>query len=595
MWRSLSILSALMVFGVLVFASLIASNFDDPIPKDERQPDAKGPDDKGGPPFGFGPPMGGPNAQKRKILKDFDKDGSGWLNKEERASAREFLKKNPMSKGGPFGKGVPGGKGGFGPPGFGKGKQDPPKPGAKVEIADAKSFPDAKLYDPTVLRTIFMEFDNADWEAELADFRATDVDVPVKMTVDGREYPNVGVHFRGASSYFTVPAGYKRSFNISMDLADSKQKLLGHKTLNLLNSHDDPSYMSTLLYSHISQPHVPTPKANLVKVVINGENWGVYVNVEQFNKEFLQEHYKTTEGMRWKVSGSPGGGGGLDFVGDNVADYKLRYELKSKDSAEAWQALVDLCRVVSKTPIDELEQALTPILDIDSLLWFLAIDCAVINCDGYWIRASDYSLYRDPKGKFHVIPHDMNECFRPAMGPGFGGFGGPGGKGPKFKDKFGEGPKDKLGEEPKDKSGDEPKGRFIPFPKFEAKMGGGRASVDLDPLIGMNDAKKPLRSRVLAVPNWREQYLRNVRSIAEESLDWKHLGPIVGKYRDLIGKEVDGDTRKLDSYEDFLTMTVDAAIPDGEARRTRNMSLRAFADQRRAYLLKYQVTAKRPN
>ena len=49
-----------------------------------------------------------------------------------------------------------------------------------------------------------------------------------------------------------------------------------------------------------------------------------------------------------------------------------------------------------------------------------------MNNDGYWTRASDYGLYRDPTGKFHVIPHDMNETFQSAMmfgpgpGPGFG-------------------------------------------------------------------------------------------------------------------------------------------------------------------------------
>src|SRR5439155_2806356 len=58
------------------------------------------------------------------------------------------------------------------------------------------------------------------------------------------------------------------------------------------------------------------------------------------------------------------------------------------------------------------------------VLRVLALDIAVINLDGYWIRSSDYSLYLDPKGKFHVIPSDMNECFRPAGGPGFGGPGG---------------------------------------------------------------------------------------------------------------------------------------------------------------------------
>src|SRR5262245_23580673 len=68
-------------------------------------PDRQPPGGPGGP--GFGPPggpgFGGPPGmgQERKIVKDFDKNGDGWLNKEERQAARDFLKKEP--RGGGFG------------------------------------------------------------------------------------------------------------------------------------------------------------------------------------------------------------------------------------------------------------------------------------------------------------------------------------------------------------------------------------------------------------------------------------------------------------------------------------------------------------
>src|SRR5688500_6800613 len=114
------------------------------------------------------------------------------------------------------------------------------------------------------------------------------------------------------SSYMMIPSCSKRSLNLSLDFADPKQRLYGYKTLNLLNSNGDPSSLSTALYSDIARKHIPAPKANLVKVVINGESWGLYANVQQFNKEFIAEHFKTGKGARWKVPGSPGGGGGLD-------------------------------------------------------------------------------------------------------------------------------------------------------------------------------------------------------------------------------------------------------------------------------------------
>ena len=72
-----------------------------------------------------------------------------------------------------------------------------------------------------MLRTLFLDFENADWEQELQDFHGTDVDVPATLTVDGKKYPNVGVHFRGMSSYMGVGAGSKRSLNLSLDMADA--------------------------------------------------------------------------------------------------------------------------------------------------------------------------------------------------------------------------------------------------------------------------------------------------------------------------------------------------------------------------------------
>ncbi|MCE9530915.1 MAG: CotH kinase family protein [Planctomycetes bacterium] len=463
-------------------------------------------------PFGKGPGFGGPKNEIRKVVKDFDKDNDGRLNAEERQAARDAMKKDGGFGNGGFGKG------GFGKGGFGKGNEEPVKPGPKVDPADVKAYPDSSLYEPTVLRTLFLEFENKDWEVELADFYHTDVEIPATLTVDGKKYPNVGVHFRGNSSFFTVGAGHKRSLNLSLDFVDTKQRLLGYKTLNLLNSHDDPSFMCTVLYSHIARQYLPAPKANFVKVVINGESWGVYDNVQQFNKEFLAENFKNSKGARWKVFGSPGGGGGLEYIGDKIDDYKRRYQIKSEDKEQDWKDLIKLCQTLDKTPLDKLEDTLKPILDIDGILWFLAIDNALINNDGYWVRGSDYSIYKDAKGIFHIFPHDMNEAFVGAMGgPGFGppggGFGGPGGAGPR------------------------PSG-------FE-----------LDPLIGLSDARKPLRSRLLSVPSLKAKYLEHVKTIAETSLDWKKLGPVVAQYRKLIEKEIETDTRKLTSFAAFQKAT----------------------------------------
>ncbi len=250
--------------------------------------------------------------QERKIVAQFDKDGDKRLNADERREARVWLESQPA--GGPGGRG----RGGF----PGRGNAATGAPGPRLTPADVKTYRSEPLYDPAVLRTFFFQFENDDWEKEMMAFNNTDVDVPATLTVDGKVYKNVGLHFRGASSFFGVPQGLKRSLNVSLDFADDKQTLLGYRTLNLLNSHEDPTFLRTVLYLQAAREYVPAPKANFVRVVLNGESWGVYVSAQQFNKEFIKEWFKTTDGSRWKVPGSPGGRGGLEYLGDDPEPYK---------------------------------------------------------------------------------------------------------------------------------------------------------------------------------------------------------------------------------------------------------------------------------
>jgi hypothetical protein len=501
---------------------------------------AQGPGGFPGPPGpgGFGP------QRERKILAQFDTDKNKRLDLEERKAARAWLATQPA-----FG---PGGR--RGGRGFGR-EAVTPTEGKRLSPADVKSFSNAPLYDPATLRTIFLQFEEPDWEQALADFKNTDVDVPATAVVDGKTYKDVGVHFRGMSSYMMVPEGAKRSLNLSFDFAHPDQALAGYRTLNLLNANGDPTFVRAVLFSEIARAYIPAPRINFVRTVINGESWGVYLNAQQFNKDFLRDNYDSEKGARWKVPGSPGGRGGMEYLGDDPADYERIYEIKTKDDPKAWADLIRLCKVLNETPPEKLEAALAPMLDIEATLKFLAVDVALVNSDGYWTRASDYSIYEDEKGRFHVIPHDMNE----GLADEGGGFGGRG---------FGGPPRGM----PPPPDGGFPGGRGFGGGRFGR---GGPASAELDPLVGLNDSSKALRSRLLAVPALRARYMTYVRDVAEKWLDWKKLEPIVRARQALIAEDVKVDGRKLYSTQAFT-----ADVSEGEN------SLRAFVEKRRAYLLK---------
>lgn len=446
-------------------------------------------------------PIGMPGGRPIAILDQFDKNDDGWLNVEERSAARRHLASTGRR---------------------GRIRQGPATAkGETISPADVPTYSDRPFYDEQTFRTLFLTFEENDWERALHEFNGTDVDVPADLVVDGKTYRDVGVRFRGLSSYGGVPEGQKHSLNLSVDMVHEDQAVTGYRTINLLNAHEDPTMMRAVLYLHVAREYVPAPKANFVRVVINGEYWGVYENVQQFNKEFIRENYKDTGGARWKAPG-PNPRAGLQYLGDNTESYKQIFEIKTKDDPAQWAALMNLTRVLAQTPAEQLEAALSPILNIDGALRFLALELVFVNNDGYWSRASDYSIYRDESGKFHILPHDTNETFA-ALPPRGGGRG--------------------LG------------------------------NTSLDPLFGLQDMMKPLRSKLLSVPALQQKYLDYVREIATKWLDSNRLGPMVDQHRALIEPAVKADTKKLDPYELFVWGT-------GEN------GLKAFAAARRQFLLR---------
>ena len=452
----------------------------------------------------FRPRMFGGSEQELQIVEQHDKDGDGRLNRDERKAARSAMggaQQNMF----PFRMSSATGS-----------------PGRRLLPADVRPYPSTPLYDLGTVRTIFLDFENQDWERELADFYNTDVEVPATMTVDGRTYRDVGVQFRGASSYRGVPEGLKRSLNVSIDAVVDGQNLGGYRTLNLLNANNDPTFLRAVLYTEIARRYIPTPRMNFVRMVINGESWGVYLNAQQFNRDFVRDWFKQSRGARWKAPGSPRGQAGLEYLGDDPAPYRRLYHIKTKDDPESWQALILLTKVLNQTPPDKLDAALAPMLDIDGVLRFLALEVALVNSDGYWSRASDYNVYRDAAGRFHILPHDVNEAL--------GGEGG---------------------------------GRGF----------GGRG-VQLDPLVAVDDPSKPLRSKLLAVPALRQKYLGYVREIATKWLDWDALLPILKPAHELIAAEVKADTRKLYDFPGFEAGIAASGNP-----------LKSFIDARRMFLL----------
>ena len=462
------------------------------------------------------------------LTERFDRDGNGRLDDEERAEAREAARRERRSRR-PFGLRFGGSE-----------NHGPLVAGPRVSPEDVARHEGVRFYEPFVLRTVFLDFKGDDWEAELGDFSRTGVEVPATLTVDGKRYDEVGVRFRGSTSLMGVRDGQKRSLNLSIDWAKDKQRVDAYRTLEFLNAHGDPTFARIFLYYHIARHYLPAPRSNFVRVVINGESWGIYVNHQQYNRDFLKEWFGTRGGTRWKVVGD-GRRRSFTYIGDDPRAYERAFELKTERNAEHWEDLVRLCEAIDETPSECVVDALEPLLDVDGVLWFLALDNVFVNADSYFYsRTSDFSLYRDKRGHFHTFPRDANETFQAEGRRGFrrpGSFGG---------------------------------------------LGGGRAGIELVPLAGADDPDMILIHRLLASPELRARYLAHVRTLVDEWLDWKKIGPIVDRIEKLIGDEVRKDTRKLESFAAF-----EKGLRDGES------GLKTFVDERRKFLLAHDANRRR--
>ena len=468
-----------------------------------------------GPPQGAPPPPaqgrqgGAPSPPQGRtpdleLLKQFDQDKNGWLNLTERTAARVRIAELRAGRGG-----------------RGASVATLVEPGPRMTPADVQNHPGKPLYDPATLRTVFLDFPDAGWEEDMEAFYHTDIEVPATMRVDGKSYPNVGLQFRGNSSFFSVARGRKRSLSVSVDHVNADQRLEGYSDLTFLNAHSDPTFLRSMVYLDMVRQYLPALKANYMRVVINGESWGVYVNQQRFNRDFLRDAFGTQDGIRFKSS-NRSRFGSFSYLGDSIDEYRKWYEIQSADRDASWKVLMNVTRVLAQTPTEGLKAAIEPIFNVDGALRYLALDMVVMSGDGYWLHGSDFNLYVDTKGVLHILHHDTNEAFTTASsGPAAAG------------------------------------GR-----------GGGPREAKADPVGYMDDVNKALRNKLLAVPEYWTKYLQYIHHIATNALDWAKIGPKVAAYRALIRADVEADTRKLYPTAEF-TETV----------------IKDFIEERRAYLL----------
>ena len=101
-------------------------------------------------------------------------------------------------------------------------------------------------------------------------------------------------------------------------------------------------------------------------------------------------------------------------------------------------------------------------------------------------------------------------------------------------------------------------------------------------MIGLDSDRMPLRSKILAVPAYRQKYLQYVKTIAAFRMAPETIGPVIRQFRNLLLEEMKLDTRSGTSFDAFNSMT---SAPGGEEPAP---GLYKFLKDRRAFLLAHE-------
>lgn len=208
----------------------------------------------------------------------------------------------------------------------------------------------------------------------------------------------------------------KKSFKISFNSFEKGKKFYGLEKLNLNGEHNDPSIIrSKLCYDHFQTAGITASRASHIEVYINGRYYGLYISVEHVDEEFLKRHFADDSGNLWKCLYPAD----LNYRGDDPQIYKNLmsgstpvYELSTNENTDDYSQLARLIRILNTTPDTKLAGSLEPLLDIASVLKYLAMNILTGSWDSYWNLANNYYLYNDPStGRFSIIPYDYDNSF----------------------------------------------------------------------------------------------------------------------------------------------------------------------------------------
>ena len=372
------------------------------------------------------------------------------------------------------------------------------------------------FFDEDSLRSIHLDFYNPNYHAYLVNswYYNPDERIPAKLTLNGTVYDSVGVRYKGNST-FCLPndnLNPKVPYNIDFNYFIDSQKVLGYKKMKLANAWMDPTFVKQIVSSNIYRNYLPSGESNLVKLYVQGNYLGLYINDESINKQFFKKHFDEISGPLFKcdnidrfcdTANAPSAyPPSLIYLGEDSSLYYNSYDMKSDNG---WGDLVEFI-----TTLNNNFSQIDSVLNVDRTLWAFAVNQVLLNLDCYnTYYIHNYYLYQTKDGLFQMIPWDLDNTFS---------------------------------------------GAIMGFDYFNQSN-----IYEYDPYHYGSPGERPLAEKLLNDPLYRKQYTAHIRTIMNESLDTAVIRNQINQLQSLAHTAADNDQWKGFSMSQYYS-NVESAL-----------------------------------
>ena len=272
-----------------------------------------------------------------------------------------------------------------------------------------------KLYDDTRVSSMYLLLNPDSLQVMINDkvndrYMAADFIFDDGNTRD--TVPTVGLRLRGNTSLHAQ----KKSFKISFNEYVPGRRYEGVKKVNLRGSHNDPSCIGEKIWFEIAESAGdPERRASFVRLYINDEYRGLYTNLEEVDKEWLERAYADADsGNLYKCTWPAD----LQYLGPQQSAYtsilnnpaERAYDLVTNDATNYYAGFINMVRILNlPTTTPAYRDTLEKVLDVESVLRGFALNIATGHWDDYFYNKNNYYLYEHPvTGRFSFFSFDTD-------------------------------------------------------------------------------------------------------------------------------------------------------------------------------------------